>query len=439
MRPHIAPFTQWYVRLPRMTHNHHSFNQTLDGYQRASERRARATRRRRIECTGFSQRRKRATDAAHDIAAFNGDFSSNRARSLVHQPRCIRVRQTQFANRRTYCDNRLLGRDVAVECRIGIRRLEWNDLRVAIATVCRDDHACTGVVHAIRQSLVGEASKHRRIHDAEPLRCFSPRDLLGDVGQVECDPITRLEPQLSQRECTARDIDEQLFPCVRVGHNWSAATTVLRLVPPIAFYKKRWLVAKPREHVAIDFVEAGVRQRAGKPAIERCLIVIECARPRTMRRRIRARNHSATRRVEAVPPVVVAACEPGVGWRIKPVDFARGNIAVKFTRVPTRMVAQAQPIGARANGIELRRLGADGRCSHERPGITRQSTSRRAHHVRSALRLPEECTRSGDRTRTTLRSRDFKSRASANFAIRVPSFPEMPSGAIARSRRPVSR
>ena len=67
-------------------------------------------------------------------------------------------------------------------------------------------------------------------------------------------------------------------------------------------------------------------------------------------------------------------------------DFARGNIAVKRTRVLTRMVAQAQPIGARANGIELRRLAADGRCSHERRGITRQSTSRRAHLVRSAWR-----------------------------------------------------
>ncbi len=133
------------------------------------------------------------------------------------------------------------------------------------------------VVNAIGQGLVGEAAENRGVDDPKPLGRLGVIQLLGDVGHVEGDAVTPLQSQVSENDTGARDFEEQPPTADDLLHDRSAAAAVDGLIPPVALEYEGRLRAPARKHVAIDLIEAGVRQAAIEPAEEGRVVVYERA------------------------------------------------------------------------------------------------------------------------------------------------------------------
>jgi len=276
VRPAITLRTPQQVGLRRVPHDDDRVDPRRRRDQRGSDGRADPARLGRRDA---GQTLERAAHPAHDIRALEGDLAGDRGtRALEDGPGLARG-QRQRMQRALHRHECHLRGHVAVQRRVGIGLLEGHDLRVAVTAVRGDDHARAGVVDAIRQRLVAEAAEHGRVHHADALAGLGPEHLLRDVRHVDGEAVARPQPEPAQRQRATRGLQQQLLARHGIRDHGAAPTAVERLVPTVPFEPQRHLVAVPGKHVAIDFVEAGVGQRAAEPAVERCLARIERRAP----------------------------------------------------------------------------------------------------------------------------------------------------------------
>ena len=342
--PLIALGAPQQIRLRRMAHDDHGVDTRWRGDERRSNRRSNST---RFGGAETAQAFECAADATHNVRTFERDFIGHHAFGALKDACRVCRRKTQGLECLRHGAHGLLGRHIAVQSGIGVRLLEGYDLRVAIAAVGGDDHPSTRIVDAIRQRLVAETAEHRRIDDAKTLAGLGPVHLLGDVRHVDRDAITRLQPKIAQCERAARHFEQQLLARHRIRDHRSAATTVLRLIPTIAFKPQRSLGAVSVENVAVYFIETGVGECATEPTVKGRLAGIEGGMPRPVLRRqcrlhrlqssgIEAAPHTR-RRLETDPCTVLA------DTRLEPVEFATGDVAVIGTRIELASSASGVP------------------------------------------------------------------------------------------------
>ena len=367
MAPAVALGAPQQIRLGCVAHD----DDRVDARRRRDQRRG--NRRADAACFGGRQPGNAfecATHAAHDIGALERDLGGDRGARALKNGGGLGVRQRERADRLLDGSDGDLGGHVAVECGIRIRLLEGDDLRIAIATIGGDDDSRAGVVDAVRQSLVAEAAEHGRVDDADALAGFGPVHLLGNIRHVDRDAIAGLEPELTQRERAARNLEQQLLARDAVRDDRAAATAVRRLIPAITFEPQRGFAAASRQHMAVHFVEAGVGQCATEPAIERRLAAIQSRAPGGVVRGERRCDRFAAARVEALPARLFGVPgQPGAvdaERRLEPVQLAARDVAVIgawiFETGAPRFIpglASGEGIDARGGRLDDRQCGVE--------------------------------------------------------------------------------
>ena len=362
MRPTVPLRAPQQVGLRRVAHHDDGVDARRCRDQRGSDGGADAARLGRADAR---LRLERAADAAHHIRAFERDLGGGRGARAGEDRLALRGRETERAQRARHGFDGDLGGDIAVERGIGVGLLEGDDLRVAVAAVGGDDHACTGVVDAVGERLVAEATEHRRVHDARALAGLGPVQLLGDVGHVDGDAIAGLEAEPTQRDRAARRLEQQLPARHAVGDHRTAAAAVERLVPTVALEEERGLGAVPGEHMPIQFIEAGVGQRTVEPTIERGFAVVEGAAPGGVVGGERRRHRGTGARVVAAPSARSRIeAQPGAvrtDGGLEPVDLAAGDVGVVGARVAGAGLTGLLPRRAGGEGVDDGRRGGDSR------------------------------------------------------------------------------
>ena len=273
---------------------------------------------------------------------------------------------------------------------VGVGGLVGHGLRVAPAAVGGDDQARTGVVDAVGQRLVREATKHRRVDQPQALGGLRPVQLRGDVGQVQRHALAGLHAQALQSDSALGGFQQQQLARDGPGLDRRAAAAVARQVPAVAFEVKRHLVAMPGQHVAVNLVEAGVGAPAFKPAPVRRLVAVEGALPGRKAGGQVGRDSGRAQRVPAGPARAVPGqpCAGRAHSGHEPVDLAPGDVAMERPRVGQRGGALLLPVGAAAQRVVLRQRHRD-----------RRRLVCRLIHSRLSEGPPEQCAASHGRRR----------------------------------------
>ena len=359
VRPAVALGPPHQVGLRGVAHHHHGIHARWRGHQRLGHAGAHARGLGRVQPAGAAQFSQRAAHAAHRVAALHGHLAGQRV--VDDGQHLLGVGLGQAHRGQPLCDGLAHGRHrhIVVQRRVGVGGLERHDLRVAVAAVGRDDDARTGVVNAVGKRLVAEATEHRRVDDAEPLGAFGPVHLSRNVGQVQGDAVTGLQAQRLQCQRAFSGLQQQRFTRDGVRIDRCATAVVLRHVPAVALEQERRLGTEARQHMAVDLVEAGVRQPALEPLPVRRLVVVEGASPRFERRAEVGTDRCAGARAPARPAAgAVIEVQPRTGRARagdEPVDLPLRDGTVKGTRVGQCGGALALPVGTAAHRVDLRR------------------------------------------------------------------------------------
>ena len=366
MAPAVAAGAPDQVGLRGVAHHHHRLDPRRRGHQGLGHRGAHARGLGRVQSALASQLAQRPADAAHPVAALHRHLAGQGVVHRGEQLLPLVLGQAELGQALRDAGARGRDRHVIVECGVGVGGLEGDDLCVAVAAVGGDHDARAGVVDAVRQGLVGEAAEHRGVDHAQPLGGLRPVELRRDVGQVQRDAVTGLQAQGLQGQCTFGGLEQQPLARDRIGLDRCAAAAVARHVPAVALEQEGRLAAVARQHMAVDLVEAGVRQAAFEPLPVRRVVGVEGALPGLEGFTQVEAQRGAGLRVPAGPALAcIVEAQPGpvrTRGRQEPMDLALGDRAVEGAGVGDRGGALCLPVAARAQrvGLGLRQAGRAG-------------------------------------------------------------------------------
>ena len=229
--PAVALGAPHQVGLCGVAHHHHGVHARRRGHQRLGHRRAQARGCRRVQPPLAAEVTQRTAHAAHGVAALHRHFAGEGVVDGSQHLLRVVAAEVEFDGQRSQTQRDGLAhhrhRHVIVQRGVGVGGLERHDLRVAVATVCGDDHARTRVVNAVGQRLVAEAAEHRRVDHAQALGRLGPVELLGNVGQVQRNAVAGAHAQGLQCQRALGGFQQQPLARDGVGLHRRAAAVVL--------------------------------------------------------------------------------------------------------------------------------------------------------------------------------------------------------------------
>ena len=374
--PAVALGPPYQVGLRGMAHYHHRIDPRRRGHQRLGNGGAYARGLGRIQAASAAELAQRPADASHGVAALHRHLSGqgivDRGQHLLN----VGLGQIQGGQTLGNGQAHRGHRHVVIQGRVGVGGLERHDLRIAVAAVRGDDNACAGVVDTVGQRLVTEASEHRRVDDAQPLGALCPVQLLRNIRQVECDAVASLQAETLQCDGAFGGFKQQGLARDDMCIHRRAAAAVLGHVPAVAFEQKGGLGAEAGQHMAVDFVEAGVGRAAFEPLPVRRVVGVEGALPWLVAGPKIGRDRGAAGSVPAGPAATgIVELQPGAGRAHaracgnagdEPMDLPPCDVTVKRAGVAQGCGALAIPVGAASQGVHLgrrhRRAARRGGC-----------------------------------------------------------------------------
>ena len=161
MTPHVALVTPEEIGLPGVADDDHLLHPRRRRDERAGDGRADAGDLGHAQLSTRAEVGQCATYATHHVAPLDRDLSFYGIGGHGQDGRDARFGDAQRRQLRAHCVQRGRHGEIVVERRVGVRFLEGNDLRVAIAAIGGDDDPRRGILDPIGERLVGEAAEHR--------------------------------------------------------------------------------------------------------------------------------------------------------------------------------------------------------------------------------------------------------------------------------------